>query len=290
MRTVCFRMCAWLVAALLLLAPAASFAEPRWMMLPRTPSLPPAMQSGIAPVNGVRIWYSVFGVGEPVILLHGGLANSNYWGDQVRFLSKGFKVIVMDSRGHGRSTRDAKPFGYRLMADDVVGLLDFLHVPKAAVVGWSDGAIIGLDLAMRQPTRVSRLFAFAANFDPSGVADIASSPVFTGFIERAEKEYEGMSPTPNDFSEFRAAIEQMWDTQPRFTAEQLGRIAIPIWIVDGDHDEAIKRPHTEELARLVPGAGLLIQPQVSHFSFLQDPRQFNEDVLRFLQLELPTAP
>jgi pimeloyl-ACP methyl ester carboxylesterase len=175
------------------------------------------------------------------------------------------------------------------MADDVVELLDFLHVSKAAVVGWSDGAIIGLDLAMRHPTRVSRLFAFAANFDPSGVADIASSPVFTGFIERAAKEYEAISPTPKDFPAFRSGVEQMWDTQPRYTAEQLGKIDIPVWIVDGDNDEAIKRPHTEELARLVPGAGLLIQPQVSHFSFLQDPRQFNEDVTRFLQLELPSV-
>ncbi len=285
MRTVCFRICAWLAAALFLLEPTSSFAEPRWMTLPPTPSLPPARHSGRAPVNGVRIWYAVFGAGETVILLHGGLANSNYWGDQVHFLSKRFKVIVMDSRGHGRSTRDSTALGYQLMADDVAGLMDFLHVPSAAVVGWSDGAIIGLDLAMRHPPRVSRLFAFAANFDPSGVADIASSPVFTAFIERAGKEYERLSPTPKDFPAFRAAIEKMWDTQPRYTAEQLGKIAIPVWIVDGDHDEAIKRPHTEELARLVPGAGLLIQPQVSHFSFMQDPRQFNEDVLRFLLLE-----
>jgi pimeloyl-ACP methyl ester carboxylesterase len=158
------------------------------------------------------------------------------------------------------------------------------------VFGWSDGAIIGLDLAMRHPARISRLFAFAANFDPSGVADIASSPVFTAFIERAGKEYEQLSPTPKDFPEFRAAIEQMWDMQPRYTAEQLGKIAIPVWIVDGDHDEAIERPHTEELARLVPGSGLLIQPQVSHFSFIQDPRQFDEDVLRYLQIEFRSAP
>jgi pimeloyl-ACP methyl ester carboxylesterase len=274
---------------LIVLAPTPSSAEPRWMTLPPTPGLPPAPQSGLAPVNGVRIWYAVFGAGQPVVLLHGGLANADYWGDQVRFLSKSFEVIVMDSRGHGRSTRDTRPFGYRLMADDVAGLLDFLHVPTAAVIGWSDGAIVGLDLAMRHPTRISRLFAFAANFDPSGVADIAASPVFNAFIERAGKEYAAISPTPGDYRAFRAAIEEMWETQPRYTAEQLGGIAIPVWIVDGDHDEAIKRPHTEELARLVSGAGLLIQPQVSHFSFLQDSRQFNEDVLRFLQLQ-PASP
>ena len=102
----------------------------------------------------------------------------------------------MDSRGHGRSTRNAEPYGYDLMASDVVGLMDFLKIPKAAIVGWSDGAILGLDIAMQHPERLSKLFAFAANSDPSGVADIGQSPVFNAFIARAEKEYEKLSPTP----------------------------------------------------------------------------------------------
>jgi pimeloyl-ACP methyl ester carboxylesterase len=277
------RLCAFIVTILALLGPLRSYAESRWMTLPPTPSLPSASRAGDAPINGVRIWYAVFGSGEPVILLHGGLANSNYWGEQVRVLADHFEVIVMDSRGHGRSTRNSQPFSYQLMADDVVGLLDFLHIRQAAVVGWSDGAIIGLDLAMRRPERLSRLFAFAANFDPSGVADIAASPVFNAFIERAGKEYSELSPTPGDFSQFRASIERMWETQPNYTPAQLGKITIPVWVVDGDHDEAIKRPHIEELASFVPGAGLLIQPQVSHFSFIQDHRQFNDDLLRFLK-------
>ena len=73
----------------LLAAPAASrAAEPQWMTLPPTPTLPDAPQSGLAPVNGIKIWYAVFGQGEPVILLHGGLANSNYWGEQVPALAE----------------------------------------------------------------------------------------------------------------------------------------------------------------------------------------------------------
>jgi predicted alpha/beta-fold hydrolase len=79
-------------------------AEPQWLTLPPTPILPETMQSGIAAVNGIKIWYASFGDGEPVILLHGGLANSNYWGHQVRALQSRYRVIVMDSRGHGRST------------------------------------------------------------------------------------------------------------------------------------------------------------------------------------------
>jgi alpha-beta hydrolase superfamily lysophospholipase len=98
------RYLARLLVLIVLLASPAAKAEPQWMTLPPTPELPKAAQSGTAPVNGVEIWYAVFGEGEPVILLHGGLANSNYWGLQVQALQPHYRVIVMDSRGHGRST------------------------------------------------------------------------------------------------------------------------------------------------------------------------------------------
>ena len=156
----------------LLASMAAAHAEPQWLTLPPTPSLPKPTQSGYAPVNGIRIWYATFGRGEPVLLLHGGLANSSYWGNQVPELARHYRVIVMDSRGHGRSTRDERPYGYYLMASDVLGLMDFLKVSKTAVVGWSDGAILGLDIAIHHPERLTKLFAFAANSDPSGVADM----------------------------------------------------------------------------------------------------------------------
>ncbi len=270
------------LACVCLVARAAG-AEPQWLTLPPTPSLPKALQSGLAPVNGIKIWYAMFGRGEPVILLHGGLASANYWGNQIPALAKRYRVIVMDSRGHGRSTRNAQPYGYDLMADDVVGLMDFLKVPKAAVVGWSDGAILGLDIGLRHPERLSKLFAFAANSDPSGVADIEKSAVFNAYIARAEKEYEKLSPTPNGYKDFLAQITKMWETQPNWTAEDLKKIAAPTWIVDADHDEAIKRENTEFRAANIPNAGLLLQPEVSHFSFLQDPAQFTADVLHFLQ-------
>jgi pimeloyl-ACP methyl ester carboxylesterase len=272
-----------LFAALLLaISINAAHAAPQWLNLPPTPTLPKAAQSGFAPVNGIRLWYAVFGRGEPVILLHGGLANANYWGHQVRALQRHYQVIVMDSRGHGRSSRNQEPYGYDLMASDVVALLDHLKIRKTAIVGWSDGAIIGLDIAMKHPERVSRLFAFAANSDPSGVADIASSDVFNAYIARAGEEYKRLSPTPNEYKSFVAEITKMWESQPKWTGSDLAAIKVPTWIVDGDHDEAIKRENTEFMAANIPGAGLLIQPEVSHFSFLQDPEQFSDDVLHFL--------
>ena len=100
----------------------------------------------------------------------------------------------MDSRGHGRSSRDARPYGYDLMADDVVALMDTLRVPKADIVGWSDGGILGLDLAIRHPDRVGRIFAFAANTVPSGVKEgVEKNPTFAAFIERARSEYMAYS-------------------------------------------------------------------------------------------------
>ena len=161
--------------------------------------------------------------------------------------------------------------------------MDYLKIGKAAIVGWSDGAILGLEIAIHDSARVTKLFAFAANSDPSGVKDIAKSPVFNAYIARAAREYRQLSPTPDQYPKFLQQISKMWQTQPHITAEQLHGIAVPTWIVDGDHDEAIKRENTEFMANEIPNSGLLLQPEVSHFSFLQDPVQFNSDVLHFLE-------
>jgi pimeloyl-ACP methyl ester carboxylesterase len=169
------------------------------------------------------------------------------------------------------------------MADDAAGLLDKLHIAKADVVGWSDGAIIGLDLAIRYPDRVGRVFAFAANTLTSGVQDdVEKNPTFAKFIARAGKEYAKLSATPNDYDAFVAQISKMWASEPNWTDDQLRSIRARVLVVDGDHDEAIKRPHTEYIAATIPGAGLLILPNASHFAFLQDPALFNAALLDFL--------
>ena len=260
-----------LVAVVIFAFSTPASAVPQWLTLPPTPTLPKALHSGLVPINGIKIWYAEFGHGKPVIMIHGGLANSNYWGKQVPALDKRYRVIVMDSRGHGRSTRNSQPYGYDLMSSDVLGLMDYLKIRKAAIVGWSDGAIIGLDIAMHHAERVSKLFAFAAN------------SVFNAYVARAGEEYKRLSPTPTQYKAFVDQITKMWETQPRWTAADLAKIHVPTWIVDADHDEAIKRENTEFMAAHIPGAGLLIQPEVSHFSFLQDPQQFNGDLLHFLE-------
>ena len=124
-----------------------SFAAERWETLPPTPAPIATARSGEAEANGIKIHYAIYGQGSPVIFLHGGLANTDYWGNQVPAVAAHHTVILMDSRGHGRTTRDSRPYGYDLMADDVVALMDVLKIPKADVVGWSDGGILGIDLA-----------------------------------------------------------------------------------------------------------------------------------------------
>jgi pimeloyl-ACP methyl ester carboxylesterase len=273
-----------LLLALLLAFPLrTTIAEPLWQTLPPTPAPVAGERTGHAKVNGIDLYYAVIGNGPPVVLLHGGLANSDYWGNQVKALAPLHTVILMDSRGHGRSTRDARPYGYDLMADDVIALLDTLHVAKADVVGWSDGAILGLDLAIRHPDRIGKVFAFAANTVTSGVQEgVEKNPTFARFIERAGHEYTRLSATPKDYDAFVAQISRMWETQPNWTDAQLKSIKTQVLVVDGDHDEAIKRPHTEYIAATIPGAGLLILPNVSHFAFLQDPALFNAALLHFL--------
>jgi pimeloyl-ACP methyl ester carboxylesterase len=266
-------------------APAVGRAVALWETLPAPVPLPPPKTSGFVGHDGARIYWASYGVGAPVILLHSGLANSEYWGDQVPALTQaGYRAIVIDSRGHGRSSRDARAFTYELMASDVVAVMDALKVRRAAIVGWSDGAIIGLVMALRDPVRVTKVFAFAANMDPGGVrTDVGNSPVFSRYDTEAASAYARLSPTPDDFPAFSAAIETMWATEPHYTSADLARIATPVAIVDGDHDEAIKREHTEYLARSIPEARLIILPGVSHFAMLQDPPLFNAVMLRFLR-------
>jgi len=191
----------------------------------------------------------------------------------------------MDSRGHGRSSRDETPYSYELMASDVIGLMDYLQLKKASIVGWSDGGILALMLAIHYPTRVNKIFVQAANTDPSMILDISQSDVFNSYLERVEEEYIHFSPTPDDFDDFLDAVVTMWTTQPQITEEQLQSISAHTWIVVGDHDEAINREDTYYMARTIPYAGLLIQPEVSHFSMIQDPEQYTEDVVQLLKMK-----
>lgn len=255
----------------------------RWQHLPATPAPVAGLKTAYADVNGINLFYGTIGHGSPVIFLHGGLANADYWGLQVPAIAKNHQVIVVDSRGHGRSSRNAQPFGYDLMTDDVVALMDHLHIQQAAIVGWSDGAIIGIDFALRHADRVSKVFAYAPNTTTAGVrSDVAENPLFARYITRAGDEYRKLSKTPQQYDSFVDQIGKMWQSQPNWSDAQLQQIHTPIVIADGDHDEGIIRSELEHTAATIPGAGLLIIPNTSHFAFLQAPKEFNDALINFL--------
>jgi pimeloyl-ACP methyl ester carboxylesterase len=246
-------------------------------------TLPEGGTSAYVDNDGAHIWHSSFGAGEPVILLHGGLGHSGNWGHQVQpLVDAGHQVVVVDSRGHGRSSRDERPYSYELMASDVFAVMDALGLRKAAIVGWSDGACIGLIMADQQPQRVSGVFFFACNMDPSGTLPFEATPVIDRCFGRHVKDYARLSATADQFKDFTDAVGLMQRTEPNYTAADLGRIRVPVAIVLGENDEFIKRDHAEYLARSIPDAELVILPGVTHFAPLQRPELFNGAVLRFL--------
>ncbi|MGO7211858.1 alpha/beta fold hydrolase [Rhizobium ruizarguesonis] len=260
---------------LLAVAAGAQSAE-RWAELPAFPSMPVAKTSGMADVNDIRMYYAEYGEGEPILFIHGGLGNADVWGHQVADFAKDHLVIVADSRGHGRSTRSQQPFGYDLMTSDYVALLDYLKIDKVTLVGWSDGGIIGIDMAMKHPEKLTRVIAQAANVTTDGVkADVMSNKTFNDYINVAGEYYRKLSPTPNEYDAFVTQISEMWATQPAWTAADLGKIAVPVTLAIGDHDEAVKLDHTEMMAKEIPGAKLVILKDASHFAMLQDPTGYD---------------
>jgi pimeloyl-ACP methyl ester carboxylesterase len=250
--------------------------------------LPIANDQGYVEHEGSRIHYATYGSGLPVILLHGGLGHSGNWGYQVPALVKsGYRAVLIDSRGHGRSTRDPRPFSYELMASDVLSVMDALHLEKAGLVGWSDGACTALILAARAPSRIAGVFFFACNMDPSGVKPMAASPTLTRCFGRHAKDYVELSATPEHFKDFVEAVTLMQRTQPNYSARDLAKISVPVVIVQSEHEEFIKREHAEYLARAIPDAEFVVLNAVSHFAPLQRPEQFNMAILEFVGKVLP---
>lgn len=245
--------------------------------------LPVADRQGYVEHQGARIWYATHGSGPAVILLHGGLGHGGNWGYQVPALvDAGYRAVLLDSRGHGRSTRDDTPYRYDLMASDVLAVMDALQIEKAVLVGWSDGACIALILADMAPDRVAGVFFFACNMDAGGVNEFKFTPVIERCFNRHAKDYAALSATPDQFDAFVEAVTKMMRTQPNYTADDLARIRVPVAVAQGEHEEFIKLEHARYLAQTIPGAELIILRGVSHFAPLQRPARFNQAMLAFI--------
>jgi pimeloyl-ACP methyl ester carboxylesterase len=248
-----------------------------------TPALP-AGSGAYVETGGARIWYASYGVGPPVVLLHGGLGNSRNFAYQVpALLEAGYRAIVVDSRGQGRSSRDAQAYSYELMASDTRAVMDALGVPKAALIGWSDGAAISLVLARQTPERAAGVFFFACNVDDTGTYPFEPSPVIDRIYNHHVREYAALSPTPGGFERMRDDLTVIQASQPGYGKKELGEVATPVWVVIGENERFIRREHAEHMARSLPDAQFLLLPQVSHFAPLQRPDAFNRAILDFLE-------
>jgi pimeloyl-ACP methyl ester carboxylesterase len=223
--------------------------------------------------DGVRLYYEVYGQGEPLLLIHGNGASIGTMAAQIRYFSTKYRVIAMDSRDHGRSGDASGPLTFEVMTDDLAALLDHLHAGPAYVLGWSDGGIDALLLGMRHPDMVKMIAAMAANIEPDGVY-----PEVLALFVTPRPAKPGAPPDP---AAARAArVEALDRDEPHIKPEALEAIAAPTLILASDHD-AIRDEHTLEIYHHIPNSQLAIFPDATHMIPFDDPVRFNATVDRF---------
>jgi len=218
-------------------------------------------------VNDIKVYYEVYGEGEPLLLLHGNggsIVNFQY---QIPELSKHFKVIAVDSRAQGKTSDSDREITYALMASDMSELIDKLLLEGVYVVGWSDGGNIGLELAYAHPEKVKKLVTVGANYTwedfmapPDSIAMDENDPLIVkmgSVIGKFMEGYQNISPAIHE------KLTALTEKYPNFTLEQLEQIKTPVLVVAGDHD-MIKLEQTTALFASLPHARLFIIPDASH--------------------------
>lgn len=271
----------------MLLVPALAIAKPRWEELPLPPAMPAPTAEGFVEVSGAKIYYGVHGAAdpkrEPVILLHGGLGNSDHFAFQLPALTDKFQVIVVDSRGQGRSTLTKTKLTYHAMAEDVVAVMDTLGITRAHLAGWSDGGAIALDLAIHHPERVQRVFVIGTNYDAKGNKPrTKTSPTFAKYAAKCRKDHAKLTSKPKTFDAAIDALLPIWRAPAAFTKAQLESIKAPTLVTLGDHDEIIELAQVKEMATLIPKGSLKVFADASHFAMWQDPTSVNKALVEFL--------
>lgn len=258
------------------------------------PSPTPFIGSARIKLEDITLYFNAQGTGEPLILLHGGFGCSDVWVNQVPIFSQQYRVITPDSRAHGRTTDSDAPLSYHLMAEDILRLMDHLEIKSAYIVGWSDGGIIGIDLAIHHPERVRALVAYAAtiNMDGSqpGFIEYAKNMTVSDLKERLAYAYQPLGvdylklmPDPERLPVILEKVRTMWLTEPNFTPEALAGIRAPTLVMDGQYDDVVRPDHAQEIAQSIPNSQVVILPGTGHYAVLEDPDAWNQAVLDFLE-------
>ena len=228
--------------------------------------------------DGVRLYYEVYGAGEPLLLVHGNGGSIADLSAQIAYFRTRYKVIAMDSRDQGRSGDSSSKITYEKMTDDLAALLDHLKVGPVNVLGWSDGGIEALLLGIRHPQKVKKIAAMAANLNPS---DQALEPEIIGLIKSLVSEMPAnQRETPEGRREIK--VTSMMLSEPNVELKELESIKAPTLILAADHD-AIRVKHTVDIYLHVPNSQLVIFPGATHMIPFDDPVLFNSTVERFLR-------
>lgn len=217
--------------------------------------------------DGVKLYYEVYGKGEPLLVIHGNGSNIGEMAAQIDFFRKKYQVIAMDSRDHGKSADSKEPISYEKMTDDLAALLDHLKVGPVKVLGWSDGGIESLLLALRHPAKVKMIASMAANLVPDGAHPAAIELI------------QGMLKDPK-VSAREAKVTKMMLTEPQIPVKRLEAIQVPVLVLAGDHD-LISDVHTLDIYHHLPNSQLCIFPNATHMIPVDDPALFNSTVDRF---------
>ena len=243
-------------------------------------------------VNGIKIYYEIYGEGEPLLLLHGNGGSIENFMHQIPELSKHFKVIAVDSRAQGRTTDSDSEITYALMASDMSELIDKLGLGKVNVVGWSDGGNIGLEMAYAYPEQLLKVVALGANYTNENFMAPADSavmdpddPILQNVREMMKKGASSgsrLSPDTTRIPIIRRKLEELVMKYPNFTPDQLKTINVPFLIVAGDHD-IINPDQTMALFNNLPMADLFIVPHASHLVPIESPELINSEIIRFLK-------
>jgi len=227
-------------------------------------------------VRGFKMYYETYGTGEPLLFIHGNGGAMDNFAHQVAFFSKKYKLILADSRAQGKSVDRSDSLTYEMMADDFSALLDYLKVDSCNVIGWSDGGINGLLLALRHPKKVKRLAVTGANLWPDTTA---IDPWLYKAMVNDDNRLAGLTETPENRNA-RKLVKLMLD-QPHIRTADLKKITCPSLIIGGDHDVILPR-HTLLIAESIPNSYLWILPNSGHSTLITYKNEFNKTIMDFL--------